>query len=308
MAAASHGGVDELDKLATYRGEPMAAVKCISNDLMVPADAELVLEGYLDERGYVDPEGPFGEYMGFYGPMHGDPLFHVTAITRRRDVLHHSYKHGYGRLLGECDGGPMGMLQTETRAWDILKRGGLDPSAVFAIGAAGVSHHLRVALRKRHDADARAAIALILGGMANVKHVFVTDDDVDIRSHDQFEWALSTRFQADRDIVVMSGMREMAMDPSTTQSGLGSKAGFDCTFPHPRSKSVTMRVPESPRIGGESKFRSVREALAAGPAHFAKLMSLVGSKDGRELVLEIEQLRAEGRLRRNADGEYQLEG
>ncbi len=306
MAAASRSGGNELDKLATYAGEPVAMVQCVTNDLRVPADAELVLEGYLDERGYVDPEGPYGEYMGFYGPMHGDPVFHVTAITRRRDVLHHSYKHGYGRHLGECDGGPMGMLQTEARAWEALKRGGVDVRAVLAIGAAGVSHHLRVALRKHHDGDARTAIALVLGSIMTVKHVFVTDDDVDIRSHDQMEWAMSTRFQADRDIVVLQNMKEMHMDPSCAVRGIGSKAGFDLTFRHPRSQAVTMRVPEAARMPESPKFRSVREALSSAPMHFAALVSALGSRDGREVVLEIEKLRDEGRLERNADGEYVL--
>ena len=95
MAAGSRGSGDELDTMATFRGEGLPVVKCLTNDLRVPADAEMVLEGYLDERGYIDHEGPYGEYMGFYGPMHGDPVFHVTAITRRKDILHHTYKHGY---------------------------------------------------------------------------------------------------------------------------------------------------------------------------------------------------------------------
>jgi UbiD family decarboxylase len=89
MMAASFRGVpgDEINALATFRGEGLPVVKCLTNDLYVPADAEIVLEGYVDERGYIDNEGPYGEYMGYYGPMHGDPVFHVTAITRRRDVL-----------------------------------------------------------------------------------------------------------------------------------------------------------------------------------------------------------------------------
>ena len=58
-------------------------VKSLTNDILVPADAEMTLEGYLDERGYVEPEGPYGEYMGYYGAIHMDPVFHCTAITMR---------------------------------------------------------------------------------------------------------------------------------------------------------------------------------------------------------------------------------
>ena len=308
MAAASRGVGQEVNALATYRGEPLPLVKCLTNDLYVPADAEIVLEGYVDERGYIENEGPYGEYMGFYGPMHGDPVFHVTAITRRGDVLHQSVKHGVGRHLGDCDGAPMGAVQSEARAWQLLKAAGLDPTDVFSVGATGVGHHMRVALRKRTDGDARAAIAVILGNMLTVKHLFVTDDDINIRLDNEIEWAMSTRFQADRDIVVLSNMREMPMDPSTTRRGVGAKAGFDLTFPFPRSNAVTARVPEAPKIGGPARFQTVRQALEVEAMHFAKLMSAVGSRDGREVVREIERLRQDGVLERNDNGEYYIIG
>jgi UbiD family decarboxylase len=306
MAASSRGTGQEIERLGTFRGEPLPVVKCLTNDLYVPADAEIVLEGYVDERGYVENEGPYGEYMGFYGPMHGDPIFHVTAITRRRDVLYQSIKHGVGRKLGDCDGAPMSQLQSEAHAWQLLKQAGLDPVDVFVPAGPGASGHLRVALRKHHDGDARAAISVLLGTMRVVKHVFVTDEDVDITSSAQMEWAMSSRFQADRDIIVLSNMRVMPMDPSAPARGIGAKAGFDLTFPYPRSKAVTSRVPEAPRIGGPARFQTVRQALETEPMHFARLMSVLGSRDGREIVLEIERLRGEGILERNDDGEYTI--
>src|SRR3989440_5461113 len=78
---------DELSLLASLRAQPMPVVKCVSNDLTVPADAEWVLEGYLGEEGYQEPEGPYGEFLGYYGGVKTNPVFHVTAITRRRDAL-----------------------------------------------------------------------------------------------------------------------------------------------------------------------------------------------------------------------------
>ena len=72
------------ETIATMRGETAPVVKSLTNDIRVPADAEMILEGYLDERGYVEPEGPFGEYMGYYGAIHLDPVFTCTAITMRR--------------------------------------------------------------------------------------------------------------------------------------------------------------------------------------------------------------------------------
>jgi UbiD family decarboxylase len=306
MAAASRGAGQEIERLGTFRGAALPVVKCLTNDLYVPADAEIVLEGYVDERGYVDNEGPYGEYMGYYGPMHGDPLFHVTAITRRRDVLYQSVKHGVGKKLGDCDSAPMGAVQSEARAFQLLKGAGLDPVEVHIPPGPGVGSHLRVALRKRTDGDARAAIAVLLGSMLTVKHVFVCDEDVDVRSTAELEWAMASRFQADRDIVVMPNMQLMPMDLSAPRRGIGAKAGFDLTFPYPRSKAVTARVPEAPQIDGPARFQTVQQALAQGPMHFARLMSALGSRDGREVVLELERLRGEGRLERNEDGEYYL--
>ena len=75
VAATMRVSGDELAMLGTMRGEPVGVVKSLTSDILVPADAEMVLEGYLDERGYVEPEGPFGEYMGYYGSIHMDPCF-----------------------------------------------------------------------------------------------------------------------------------------------------------------------------------------------------------------------------------------
>ena len=62
-------------------------MKCITNEIRVPADAEMIIDGYLDARGSVEKEGPFGEYLGYYGGVKLNPVFHVTAITRRRDAI-----------------------------------------------------------------------------------------------------------------------------------------------------------------------------------------------------------------------------
>jgi 2,5-furandicarboxylate decarboxylase 1 len=101
-------------------------------------------------------------------------------------------------------------------------------------------------------------------------------------------------------------MHMLPMDPSPDIPGSGSKAGFDLTFPYPRSTSITARVAGPARIDGPARYQTVEEALRTGPVHFAKLMSAVGSEDGREIVLEIEKLRDRGLIDRNGDGEYYL--
>src|SRR5207248_10217301 len=87
VAAAMRLPGDELALMAALRGAPLPVVKCVSNELRVPADAEYVLEGYLDERGYAEAEGPYGEFLGYYGGVKTNPVFHLTAITRRKDAI-----------------------------------------------------------------------------------------------------------------------------------------------------------------------------------------------------------------------------
>src|SRR5215470_16961730 len=87
FAATMRLPVDELGLIASLRGERLVVVKSITNDIRVPADAEWVLEGYLGQEGYCEPEGPYGEFLGYYGGVKVNPVFHVSAITRRRDAL-----------------------------------------------------------------------------------------------------------------------------------------------------------------------------------------------------------------------------
>ena len=76
-------------------------VKSLTNDILVPADAEMTLEGYLDERGYVEPEGPFGEYMGYYGAIHMIRVsLHRVTMSRR---AHHTLQHGSAFVLDQTD-------------------------------------------------------------------------------------------------------------------------------------------------------------------------------------------------------------
>ena len=122
---------DELKFIAAFRGEPVGLVKSVTNDIRVPADAEMIIEGYLDERGYIEPDGPYGEYMGYYGPMHLDPVFHLTAITRRSDAMHQSLLHGAGKILGHCDSVHLAAIRIEADALKLLTSIGIEVTAIF---------------------------------------------------------------------------------------------------------------------------------------------------------------------------------
>jgi len=295
---------DELSLIASLRDAPLAVVKCVSCDIRVPADAEWVLEGYLDERGHVEAEGPYGEFLGYYGAVKQNPVFHLTAITRRRDAVFQTATIG-GRHLGRTDTAQLNGLRTEVMVWRALESAVREVKAVYATPSSGGMFNLRIAMRQRVPGEARNAIAAAFGSLANVKHVFVVDPDVDVFSDEQMDWALATRFQADRDLVVQAGFRALPLDPSLRGTRTGAKAGFDLTLPPGEAGGIEAAIPEPPRLEGE-RFASVEAALAGGPKTFEALMAALASRDGREVVRALEALRSGGRLTRERDGRYAL--
>src|SRR5215468_8186949 len=302
VAAMMRMPADELGIVASLRDAPLPVVKCVTNDIRVPADAEMVLEGYFDPRGHVEAEGPYGEFLGYYGAVKRNPVFHLTAITRRRDALFQTATIG-GRAMSRTDTAVLTSVRTEVVIWRALEIAVREPVAVYATASSGGMYTLRVKLRQRVAGEARNAIAACFGALTNVKHVFVVDPDIDIFSDEQMDWAFATRFQADRDLVVMEGMRTVPIDPSLIGSRVGAKAGFDLTWPPGAASRLEMRVPEPPRLDGK-RFPSIAAALADGPKFFEELMGAVGSRDGREIVRELEALRAKVTLDRDADGRY----
>src|SRR5207249_5935654 len=205
FAATTRQGGDELALIATFRGEPAPVVKSLTNDILVPADAEMTLEGYLDERGYVEPEGPYGEYMGYYGAIHMDPVFHCTAVTMRRDAMYQTLLHGSAFQLEGSDAACLGAMRAEAEAMRILRSTVREPVTVYLRETSSGANTLRVSMRQRSASEARAAIAALFDRIMRLKHVFVFDDDIDIFDDRQVEGAFGTRFQADRDIMILQG-------------------------------------------------------------------------------------------------------
>jgi UbiD family decarboxylase len=306
FAATTRQPGDELALVANFRGEPAPVVKSLTNDILVPADAELTLEGYLDERGYVEPEGPYGEYMGYYGSIHMDPVFHCTAITMRADVLHHTLLHGTAFLLDQTDSSNISAMRTEADAMRILKNTVREPVAVYLRSISGGSNTLRVAMKQRSYGEAKQAIAALFGGIMRLKHVYVFDEDIDIHDDRQVEWAMGTRFQADQDMVVLTGIPGMTMDPSLNGRRTGAKSGFDCTKPFGRDGQIPMTRCASRVFNGPARYQNVEQALAASPLFYADIVEALGSDDGRDVACALDDLRQAGKLSRDRDGRYYL--
>jgi 2,5-furandicarboxylate decarboxylase 1 len=302
VAATMRLPVDELGIVASLRNGPLPVVKGVTNDILVPADAEFVLEGYLDTKGYTEEEGPYGEFLGYYGGVKRNPVFHLTAITKRKDALFQTMTIS-GRTMSYTDSSPLIALRTEALIWRALEGAVREPVAVYATGASGGMFNVRIALRQRILGEPRNAIAAAFSSLANIKNVFVVDPDIDIFSDQQMDWALATRFQAERDLFVEHGFRALPLDPSLGADRLGSKAGFDLTWPFGQAETFERQVPEPPAHKG-AKFGSLLEALQHGPKFFAELMDAIGSRDGRDIIRELETIRAEHAVVRDAEGRY----
>jgi 2,5-furandicarboxylate decarboxylase 1 len=296
--------VDELGLVSSLRAAPLAIVKGVTNGVPVPADAEMVLEGFLDPRGYLEPEGPYGEFLGYYGGVKKNPIFQLTAITRRRDALFATASIS-GRWLSRTDTAQLNAIRTEIMVWRALETAIREPVDVYVTPSSGGSLNVRISMRSRVPGEPRNAIAAAFGCLANVKNVFVVDPDIDLFDDEQMDWALATRFQGDRDLVILPGMRAMPIDPSLAGARLGTKTGFDLTVKHGSPGTLETILPVPPRYEGP-RFDTVTAALRDGPKYFQDLMAAIGTDDGREVVRAIDALRASPGISRDAAGRYVL--
>jgi 2,5-furandicarboxylate decarboxylase 1 len=305
VAATTRIPGDELSLVATMRGETAPVVKSLTNDILVPADAEIIIEGYFDERGYCEPEGPYGEYMGYYGSIHMDPVFTCTAITMRKDAMYQTLQHGSGFVLDQTDSANITGLRIETTAMEVLKRTVRDPRDVYSLSGTGGSGHLRVSMKQTQFGEARNAMLALFAAIRNLKHVWVFDEDIDIRNNAQVEWAFSTRFQSDVDTVTIQGVMGQTMDPSLQGRRTGAKTGFDCTLPFGKHQDIVyIRCGAKQFTGAPARFQTVEQALQNGPLFYSHVVEAVGSSDGREVALALDELREQGRLGRDRDGRY----
>ncbi len=215
-------GVDELEIASAL--EPLQVRRARTVDVYVPAEAEFVLEGtvYLERR---HAEGPFVDLTETYDVVRQEPVFVVKAITHRKEPIWQALLPGglEHKLL-------MGMPREPTifRVVDQVVKC-LDVN----VNPGGCSWlHAIVQIEKQAEEDGLKAIQAAFAGHRSCKHVFVVDSDIDIYNPLEVEWAMATRFQADRGLVVKEKETGSSLDPSAEPgSHLTTKAGFDLTKP-----------------------------------------------------------------------------
>lgn len=218
----SHYGQDKHAIYGALAGQPLETIRCRTVDVEVPAQSEIVLEGYIP-AAELAPEGPFGELMGYYSAPTISNIMNITAVTYRNDpIFLYEYPCREGHL---CNG-----FIREAETYACLKKT-VDVQDVNITVGGGCRLHCAVSIRKHNPADGRAAGLAALGHNKDIKAVMVVDEDVDIFNYRDMEGALASRVQAGRDIVILPEMKGSALEPSTALRGCADKMLVDATKP-----------------------------------------------------------------------------
>ncbi len=221
--------VDEMMFAGFLRRQPVDMVKCETVDLEVPAEAEIVLEGYV-ELGELRTEGPFGDHTGFYSLEDDYPVFHVTCITQRKEPLY------MATVVGPPPMEDFYMGKAIERIFLPLMRLQLPEVRDMAMPAEGVFHNLvLVSIRKSYPGHARKVMHAIwgLGQAMFSKCIIVVDEDVDVQNTREVAWKALNNIDPQRDIEFVTGPVD-SLDHASRLPNFGSKMGVDATRKWPQ--------------------------------------------------------------------------
>ncbi len=218
-------GVSELFFAGYLRGRPVETVKCITCDLEVPAQAEFVIEGYVDPAEPLRREGPFGDHTGYYSLAEDYPVFHVTCITHRKKPVFPATVVGQPPME-DC----YIAKATERLFLPLLKR--MIPEIIdMNLPLEGVFHNCAViSIAKRYPGQVHKVLNAIwgLGQMMYTKMIIVVDHDVDVQNISKVMWKVFNNIDASRDLILSPGPLD-ALDHASPQPRFGTRLGVDAT-------------------------------------------------------------------------------
>ena len=217
-------GIDEMLFAGFLRKEPVELVKCKTVDLEVPANAEFVLEGYVDpyERRI---EGPFGDHTGFYSPAEEYPVFHITCITRRKSPIYPA------TLVGKPPMEDCYMAKATERIFLPLLRLDFPEIVDMNLPMEGVFHNCAIiSIKKTYPGQAKKVINGLWGKgqMMFAKLIIVVDEDVNVQDLQYTAWRVLNNVDWKRDVLITEGPVD-ALDHSASFPRYGSKMGIDAT-------------------------------------------------------------------------------
>ncbi len=216
--------LDEMMIAGFMRGKPVEMVKCETCDIEVPANSEIVLEGYV-QLGELRREGPFGDHTGFYSLEDDYPVFHVTCVTRRKDPIYAT------TIVGPPPMEDFYMGKAVERIFLPLMRLQLPEIRDIRMPAEGVFHNLMiVSIRKSYPLHARKVMHAIwgLGQAMFTKCIVVVDEDVDVQNTREVAWKALNNIDPERDIQFVLGPVD-SLDHASRMPNFGSKMGIDAT-------------------------------------------------------------------------------
>ena len=320
-------GRDELAIAGGMLGRPVRLGACATIDVPCLADAEIVLEAEILPTGWTRQEGRFGEMTRLMGDVHYNPHVRVKAVSRREDAIYYALHMPWENIWIKEHG-----FQA------VLKRV-LDAAGVTVTGVnvtpGGCCHwHAIIAIRKQPGDPQNAIMAAL--SVADLKHVVIVDDDIDVYDAMEVEWAMATRVQADRDITILSDARSKPLDPSLPLSDgipTTAKMGIDATIPDgvPKARYQRIIYPYAEELdlgayvgeagavetisedAGAAGVESIeiaavriRELLAARPLYFSEIAQEASGVDFQSVARAMGELHAAGEIDQDAEGRYRL--
>ena len=217
--------VGKFEVVGGLLGQPLEVSPCTSIDLQVPATAEIVIEGEI-LPGVREPEGPFGEFTGYFSRRSTEHVFVATAIAMRERPWFQSI--GSGRAGDHIT--TLGLVR-EAEIHNAVSRVIPNVTGVHVPLSGTSSFTAYVAIKQSRPGEAKHVIPIVLGVDHYLKLVIVVDDDIDVFDEADVLWAVATRMQADRDLVTIAGSLGAMLDPSADDRGITAKLGIDATRP-----------------------------------------------------------------------------
>jgi UbiD family decarboxylase len=240
-------GEDELELAGGLLGQPVPVVPAETVDLLVPAHAEIVLEGVLVPDEHED-EGPFGEFTGYASGRSTRNILRITGLMHRQDAI-------FNDVVPGASAEHLNLSKTPRAGSTFSLVKARFPNVVdLNYPSSGVHYHCYVSMRKTMEGSPKQLMLLLFGLEMFLKLIVVVDEDVDVYDEQAVMWALATRFQADRDSFVVPGVACNLLDPSAN-NGLSAKMGLDATQP--------LGATEKRLAFSEAVLARVRDQIAA---------------------------------------------
>ena len=321
-------GVDEIAIAGGIRGAAVELAMCETIEMPSIADAEIVLEAEILPTGWTHPEGRFGEFTRLMGGLHWNPLVKVKAVTMRKDAIYYALHMPWENTW----------LAAPTRNTVIrraLKNAGVQVKDInVTLGGCGFWHAV-ISIKKQAGEGKNALLAALTA--MDLKHVVIVDDDIDIFDPTEVEWAIATRVQGDKDIVIVPGARAKPLDPSlpVTPPGMvptGAKVGIDATIPegvpHERYERIAYAYADQAKLddylNGKADKPSddhrneektvaelagrIHKLIEVEPKYYQEIADHFGGYDFQTVARALGRLHAEEKLWQDARGRACVRG